>query len=101
MVVDEDMVECLHQKMQEGHSSGLAAIASCTSAIDPKTAYNAQERRCCEYMAAGCLRGALGGDMSVSCDGTRVVNPAEDTVTAAVYPHPPGIGTVLPQSVTT
>ena len=51
-------------------------------------------------MAEGWLIGRMGGDLSVAPDGTRVGNPAEDTVSTICYAHSVHRGMILPGQVT-
>ena len=97
--LDDDFVEEMHERCPEIGAASLSALARATGAMNDKTAYNLMTSKLLEYQAEGWLIGARKGDLSIAPDGTRVGNPAEDTVSVISYAHSVKKGSIAPGRV--
>ena len=97
--LDDDLVEELHERCAEIGADSLAALSRACGAVMDKTAYNLMDRKLLKYMAEGWLIGHHMGDLSVAPDGTRVGNPAEDTVSTIIFAHAVRRGMIAPGQV--
>jgi hypothetical protein len=96
LAVDEDFSQAMSAAVHAGRAPHCAALARSTLKIGVKSASNFSGRQLCLVQASAHLTFAVGGDLSVALDASRVGNPAVETMVLAAYSTVADRGVALP-----
>ena len=96
--MDEDYGGCILQAVWDGTCRSSAAFLQ-SHGRQTQVGTKLEGRYINEYQAAGWMVGAKRGDLSIAPDGTRVGNPAEETLVIPTWSAKAELGMRIPPMV--